>query len=135
TQSANNFVTVSILFKEGTDGKAATAELEKAVKESGKLPESVQLTYNTPYFGATGGDSEQIDPGISFISTSEVPATELVAKADAAEKFLDDKNLPTVKDVFIKDPFQNVTDPATGQALVVQRNFDRYGERVENETK
>lgn len=135
TQSASNFFTVSVQYEEGTDNKTAVKDLEQAVKDSGKLPQSVQLSYNTPYFGATGGDSEQIDLAISFYSQGDISTEDLVAKAKAAEKFIEDKKLTTVKDVFVKDPFQNVTNPATGEAVTVQRNFDRFGERHSNETK
>lgn len=135
TQSASNFFTVSVQYEEGVDNKDATKNLEQAVKDSGKLPPSVQPSYNTPYFGATGGDSQQIDLAISFFSSSNAPTQELVTKAQALEKFIEDKKLPTIKDVFIKDPFQNVTNPATGEAVTVQQNFDRFGERSGDKTE
>jgi multidrug efflux pump subunit AcrB len=134
TQSASNFFTVSVMYEEGSDGKQATSELEKAVKDAGTLPESAQLSFNVPYFGATGGDTEQIDLAISFYGEDGTTTEELVAKAKEAESYLEAKKLPTVKDVFVKDPYQNVVNPATGQAVTVQRNFDRYGERHEEET-
>jgi multidrug efflux pump subunit AcrB len=131
SQSADNFFTVSIQYKEGTDAKAAAASLEQAVKDSGQLPASAQIKYNVPYFGVTGGDARKIDAALSFYdkNTPDASAEELTAKANQAVQWLNDQHLSHVKDVFVKDPFQQVTDPLTGQAVTVQRSFDRYGER------
>jgi multidrug efflux pump subunit AcrB len=135
TQSASNFFVVSVQYKEGTDGKAATLELEQSVKDSGKIPEQAQITYNVPYFGVTGGDTQKLDLAISFYDESgEATTEELVIKANKLAEQLKAKNLSTVQDVFVKDPFQQVVDPATNQPVTIQRSFDRFGERTDNNT-
>src|SRR3989344_1831537 len=66
TQSSDNFFFVQIQYEDGVDAKKAAAELEQTVKKSGKIPTNAQIQYSVPYFGATGGDSQQIDAAISF---------------------------------------------------------------------
>lgn len=136
TQSSSNFFTASIQYKEGTDAKAATVDLEKAVKDSGKIPPSANIQYNVPNFGVTGGDVQKIDAAISFYpKNGEVDTAKLTAQAEAAAKFLNEQNIPGVKTVFVKTPYEQVTNPETGQPVTVQRNFDQYGVREDNETK
>lgn len=135
TQSASNFFTAQIQYKEGTDAKATAAEIEKAVKSSGQLPPNAQLQYNVPYFGATGGDIQQIDVGISFFRNGQPVSTqELAIKAGAAAQYLNQQRIAHVDTVFVKNPYDAVVNPATGQAVVVQRSFDRYGERHDGQT-
>lgn len=136
TQSAGNFFQATVQYKEGTDAKAASADLEKAVKDANKLPPSAQLQYNVPNFGPTGGDIQKIDVAISFYpKDSSTDTVQLAAKAEAAAKWLNDQHLPNVKTVFVKSPYEQVNDPITGEAATVQRSFDRYGVRENNDTK
>ncbi len=135
TQSAGNFFVANVNFAEKTDAKSAADSLKKAVEDSKKVPAEAQLQYSVPYFGATGGDIVQIDAAVSFYDQSNsVPITDITAKAEAATKWLNDKHIPHVKSVFLKNPFENVTDPATGEAVSVQHNFDRYGIRSSDTT-
>lgn len=133
--SADNFFTVQIQYKEGTDAQSAAKELEKAVANSGKLPKSANVQYSVPYFGATGGDVLPIDIAVSFYNKENKASTaEITAKAKQAAEWLKNKNLPLVKDVFVKDPFQPTINPLTGKPIVIQRNFDRFGMRQDEET-
>lgn len=135
TQSAGSFFNVSVSYKDGTDAKAATKLLEKAVDASGKLPKTTKLQYNVPYFGATGGDIQQIDLAISFYKVSGTDSTQvLTGKAQEAVAWLQGQHLPLVKSVFIKSPFESVTDPATGKSVDIQHTFDRFGTRSGNTT-
>src|SRR3990167_2792846 len=61
SQSAANFVNVTVQYAEGTNGEAATKQFEQQVKEQGILPSNVELSYSVPYFGATGGSTAKID--------------------------------------------------------------------------
>ncbi len=134
SQSAANFFTVSVQYKEGTDSKAATAALEQKVKDSGRLPESVQPQYNVPYFGATGGDTQKIDVAVSFYTEKpDVLTANLAGQAEQAAAWLRNQHLPLVKDVFIKNPYETVTDPVTGKSVAVQQSFDRFGTRSNNQ--
>jgi multidrug efflux pump subunit AcrB len=130
TQSAGNFFSAQIQYEEGTDTKQAVTVLEEAVKKSGKLPKDAALKYNVPYFGATGGDVEQIDVAVSFYhKENKASVSEITAKAQEAANWLKDKNLSNVKSVSIKSPYDTITDPASGKSVTVQRSFDRFGTR------
>lgn len=133
--SAANFFNVAITYEEGVDARAAAAELEKTIKESGVLPDNANAQFNVPYFGATGGDVERIDIALSFFADEDAGTKQLVEKAEAAAAWLKDRNLPQVEDVFVKNPFEQTFDPATRQAVTVQRSFDRFGLREDDDTK
>ncbi len=136
TSSASNFFTAQIQYKEGTDAKTAAAALEKKVADSHILPAAASLQYNVPNFGATGGDIEKFDVAVSFFDQSNNSDTAAITKkAQAATDWLNSKKIPLVKTVFLKNPFQQVTNPATGQAVTVQQNFDRYGSRESGQTQ
>ncbi len=136
SQSSDNFFMVQIQYKDGTDSKKATNELEQAVKSSRNLPANAQIQYNVPYFGATGGDVQQIDAAISFYNKNgSAPAAQTVAQAQAAAAWLNDQHLSLVKDVFVKNPFETVTNPSTGQPVKVQHNFDRFGISQNGQTR
>jgi multidrug efflux pump subunit AcrB len=135
SQSAGNFFTVQVQYKEGTDAKTAAKELEQKVKDSGTLPSSAALQFSVPYFGATGGDIEQVDEAVSFYSTDKsVSLSDTVAKAEAAASWLRDKNLSLVQSISVKNPFEKATDPATGQEVTVQKSFDRFAIRENEQT-
>lgn len=135
SDSAGNFFTVTVQYKDGVDAKVATKTLEQAVNDSGKLPAGAKVQYNVPYFGATGGDIKQVDLAVSFYKLSGSASTqELAAKAQAAADWLSAQHLSNVKATFIKSPFENVTDPRTGQALSIQHTFDRFGLKTDGDT-
>ncbi len=136
TTSAANFANVIVQYKEGTDSKAATEKLEKAVKEQAKLPSSANLTYNVPYFGATGPATQKIDASISFYKQSgDVSTKELVERANAAAKYLNEHKPALAKEFFVQTPFDTAANPVTGEQQEIQKNFDRYGVREGDETK
>ncbi len=134
-QSGGNFFSVQVQYKEGTDAKVAADKLEQQVKASGTVPAEAQLRYAVPYFGATGGDIEQIDEAVSFYSKDDTAGlNDTVAKAKEAAAWLTNKHLSLVESVSVKDPFKSVIDPATNQPVTVQQSFDRYGKRTNGQT-
>lgn len=133
--STDNFFTIQILYEEGVDAKAVTSQLQQTVKDSGELPAQAVVQYNVPYFGVTGGDVQKLDEAISFYDTTgQASIAEITQKAESAAQKLKDKQLPQVQEVFVKSPFETVTDPATGQTVNVQQNFDRFGIRENDQT-
>jgi multidrug efflux pump subunit AcrB len=130
SQSQGNFFTVQIQYEDGTDAAAATERLQQAVKDSGRVPQDANTQFNTLYFGATGGDTVQLDMTVSFYAKDEdVSLTDLTVKAEEAAAWLEGKRLADVKEVFVKNPYEETINPATGQAVTVQRSFDRFGLR------
>lgn len=135
TESAGNFFVATIQYKEGTDAATAAKELETTINESNKLPKGAALQYNVPFFGATGGDIEKIDLAVSFYQQDNKASTQdLKNIANQAVTWLNDHKPAEVQRVFLKDPYESVTDPTTGKEVTVQRNFDRYGERNDGDT-
>lgn len=136
TENTDNFFAVSIQYKEGTDAVVASEKLKKQLEAAKALPPDAKVNFNVPYFGVTGGDIEQIDLAISFFNKdNNVGTQELAAKAQEVAKWLDKRKIPGVNKVFVKNPIEQVIDPATGQTRSVQRNFDRFGIRESNSTK
>ena len=134
--SAANFANITVQYKEGTDGQAATKKLEAAVKQAGNIPAAVQLQYNVPYFGATGGSIEKIDAAISFYqSTNNANTEDLVKQADIAVAYLNSHKPSLVEKFFVDKPFEHATDPATGQQQQIQRTFDQFGVRDAGQNK
>lgn len=135
TESADNFMTATIQYKEGTDASAAVKKLEQTIQQSGQLPEGAQVRYNVPYFGATGGDVEKLDLAVSFYAPEkDVSVADLQKKAQEAAEWLNQKDIPGVEKVFVKSAFETTTNPATGQQVTVQRSFDRYGSHENNDS-
>ncbi len=132
--SAANFFTVAIMYEEGVDAASAAEALEQTVRADGVVPENANAQFNVPYFGATGGDVEKIDIALSFFAEEEAATAELTAKAEEAAAWLSAKDLPEVAEVFVKNPFERTFDPVSQQAVTVQRSFDRFGLREDNET-
>lgn len=131
--SGANFFAVSIVFDEGIDTKKSVSEIENKVKEQVDLPQNANVEYSVPYFGATGGDSDKIDVAISFFSENKDETTEtLREKAESFASQLKEQNLNLVSDVFVKNPYEKSTNPINGQVVEVQRSFDRFGHRVDN---
>lgn len=132
--SAANFFTITIQYKEGADSRQATSNLEQTVNDQSLIPSSALVKYNVPYFGATGGDIDKIDAAVSFFPTGDgIDLKTLDAKASEAVTWLKGKNIVGVKDVFIKDPFDTVINPENGQSLQIQKNFDRFGSKEDGE--
>ncbi len=134
-QSGPNFFFVTIQYKENANANTAAKQLEQAVNATGKLPKDAQVKYEVPYFGATGGDTQPIDVGISFYSSNpKATTTELVTKAQNAADWLKSQHLSLIQDVFVKNPFQKAVDPATGKAVTIQQTFDRFAKREDSHT-
>lgn len=134
-QSADNFVNVVIQYKEGTDGQAATDKLEAAVKASGAVPGSVELKYNVPYFGVTGGSTEKLDAAISFYKApSSTDTKALTQQAEAAVAYMNAHKPGLVANFFVQQPFETANNPITGEQQVVQQTFDQFGIRQDDAT-
>lgn len=129
-QSNGNFANVTVQYEEGTDAKAATAALERAVNERAGLPESVRLQYNVPYFGATGGSVKKIDAAVSFYQSTNSDDTQaLAAQAEKAVAYLNEHKPALAKEFFLESPYATATNPLTGESQVVQQTFDQFGVR------
>lgn len=128
TQSQGNFFMTTVQYKEGTNQGEAKKSLEEALKSNSTIPKDAKLTVNAPYFGVTGGSNEPVDATISVYGKNMTLA-QLKEKATAVARELDKADISQAKSFKVADPFENVTNPMTGEASTVQRSFDRFGER------
>lgn len=130
SQSSDNFVNITVMYKEGTDGKAATRKLEEAVKQQANLPATAQLAYNVPYFGVTGGSKEKLDATISFYKVPSSNDTAVLSnKAGAAVEYLNAHKPALVSKFFLPPSFETAKNPATGEQQKIQKTFDQFGIR------
>lgn len=134
TSSEGNFFTAFVQYQESVDAQSAKQQLERAVQQQVKLPKGAKLEFSAPYFGVTGGDSKKIDATISLYDGDAATLPQLVARANEAVAYLNKQKLSQVKTFFVQDPYQQVTDPVSGQTLNLQRSFDRFGQRENNKT-
>lgn len=136
SESAGNFFSVTVQYKESVNAKAAAKSLEKIVKQHPGIPKSANLNFAVPFFNVTGEDLQKIDIALSLYDPTNASSTEqLTSKAQAAAKALNEKKLSLVETAFVKNPYETVTDPVTGQGTKIQRTFDRYGLRSNNSTQ
>ena len=138
TNSEANFFSATIQYAENTDTDAAIRELERSIRQDGKIPASTKLTYTAPYFGVTGGSIEKLDAIISTYTEDEtISLQQLSAQAEKAVAYLNAHKPAnsTIETFFVDKPFQEVVNPLNGEPLIVQRSFDRYGERDGNKTE
>ena len=136
-QSFGNFFTIFVQYDEKVNAKEATAKLEDAIKQQANLPAQADLSFAVPEFGVTGGAAKKINLAISFFNPEgKTDSTEqLVAQANIFAQQLRAKNLSLVKDVFVESPYEKATNPVTGQVQTIQKTFDRFGQRVEDQNK
>jgi multidrug efflux pump subunit AcrB len=127
TSSFDNFTTIIVQYKDGTDSATATPNLEKSVKSQVTLPDQAVVKFESPKFGYTDRGDDMV---ISFYSQDTVKSTaDIAVKAKEAEAFLKKQNLSLAQSLSVIDPYVQGIDPATGQTAFTQKYFDRYGER------
>lgn len=134
TQSGANFFNATIQYEESVDGNQAKKQLQKDI-EAQNIPEGVELKYNAPYFGVTGGSIDKVDATVSVYDTSgKLTLQQLVDSASKASEELNAQKLHQVAGTKVADPFEDVTNPITQQPMSIQTTFDRFGIRKDNNT-
>jgi multidrug efflux pump subunit AcrB len=136
SNSTENFFNVVVQYKDGTDSHASAGQLEDQIKQSAHLPANAQVNYSVPYFGVTGGDAEKIDSAISFYGSKNDESTAvLTERAKRAVDYLNNHKPALVDNFFVRDPYQTAFNPLTNQQQTIQKTFDHYGERANDDTK
>ena len=131
TQSFSNFYSVIVNYEERVDSRQRTAELSKAVTQKQLLPAKATFEIKPYEFGFTPRGDEIV---ISIFSKSGQPSIEqLVDQAKSTAKFINEQNLPLVKDASILNPLELATNPITGETAINQKSFDRYGIRQDEQ--
>jgi multidrug efflux pump subunit AcrB len=131
--SANSF-NVVVQFEEGTDGKKATSDLEKAVKSQAVLPNDAKPEFRSL---SAAVNERGDDILIAFYDKDNSSSTEeLTKKAEQAVKYLNQTaKIPLAQRVSVVDPFVRGIDPDTGRPGISQSSFDAYGVRQDGQTK
>jgi multidrug efflux pump subunit AcrB len=134
TSSLSNFATVVVQYEEKTDAASRSRELQRAMAAQGVTPSGSELKFEAAHFGFTERGDDAV---VSFFSTkdSNLPESELVAAATKATAFIKDQNMSLIKDVSVISPIEQAKNPLTGEVQNVQSHFERFGERVDGETK
>lgn len=130
-QSQANFYTVAIQYKEGTDARKAGKELQQKIADAHLLPSQANIKIETPKFGFT----ERGDDAVISVYAKQKGSTPQVLKAEADKltTAISQRNLSTVSSVSTIDPFVTGINPLTGQTMVSQKTFDRYGVRKDGQ--
>ena len=123
-----------VQYEEGTEEQKATADLERAVKDTAVLPEGAVVEFRplSPSVNERGDDIL-----IAFYDPSnQTSAEELTKKAEEAAQYLSNQaKIPLASYVKIVDPYVRATDPTNGETAVSQTKFDAYGVSQNGETK
>lgn len=134
SQAFDNFFNVFVRYEESVNAQEAAAQLESTLKTENIIPEQAQVTVSAPYFSPAGIQLEPVDIGISVYGKANQTTEQLVASAQLFADELNQKNLSTVKKAYVIDPFQQATNPFTGQSQIIQRTFDAYSQREANQS-
>lgn len=133
TQSQGNFFQTVVQYEETVDAKEAQKSLEKSLKNNTSIPEKAQVEVNAPYFGVTGGSMEKVDATISvYADKNDLTLQQLRERADAIAATLNEQNVPQAEKFTVSNPFDEITNPLSGEVQTVQRSFDRFGERTDD---
>ncbi|MGZ6005409.1 MAG: efflux RND transporter permease subunit, partial [Candidatus Saccharimonadales bacterium] len=132
-QSYSDFYLIYVRYNENVDSKTRSKQIADAVKNNHILPSQATFDMSPYEFGFTERGDNLV---VSFYSPNNQANTQdLVAKANDAAKFLNEKHLSLVKSVAIINPYEQAYNPLTGQSEAVQKKFDRYGKRIDNGSK
>jgi multidrug efflux pump subunit AcrB len=132
SQTFDNFFNVFIQYDEGINAQQSATELEQKLEEQKVIPTQAQVSINAPYFSPAGVQLEPVDIGITVYAKDNQDIKSLLEDANLLVTELNNKNLSTVKNAFIINPFGEATNPFTGQKQQIQQSFDRFGQRQDD---
>lgn len=133
SQAQGTSYNVAIEYKEGTNVDKVAKDIEQRIKDANVIPKQAIVKFVVPKMGFTErGDDAVISV---YSKDSSVSAQELKKEGDKLADFINDKNIATVKNASTAELFNEGVNPLTGQNVVEQTNFDRYGVREGHENK
>ncbi|HSX32697.1 MAG TPA: efflux RND transporter permease subunit, partial [Candidatus Saccharimonadales bacterium] len=133
TQSQGVFYNVIIQYEEGTDAAKAGADLEARVKAAKVLPRPATIEAQAPKFGFT----ERGDDGVITVYAKNpgVSASQLAEEGKKVSDYIKSQRLAAIESISVIDPYVKGTDPTTGQNVLTQTKFDRYGARTGDQNR
>lgn len=126
TQSFDNFFTTIVSYEENVNSETRSAEIQSAIEANKVLPEQAQSKLEPFKFGYTQRGDNLV---VSFYSEQTVDSDILIAKAAEAAEFIKGKNLSTVENASIINPYETAKNPLTGKEELAQKSFERFGQR------
>lgn len=131
SQSFDNFYTVAISYDENVDTKARSSEIQSKIVSEKIVPTGATVKIEPFNVGYTQrGDTLTI---AIYAKNQNASLQDIVKAGEKVSQNIKDKNLSTVQDVSIINPYESVTNPFSGQVEQRQKTFDRFGTR-ENDT-
>ena len=132
TQSFDNFYNAVVIYNDDVNADSRSTELQKAIIDQKLLPEQATIKVEAFKFGFTQRGDDMV---VSFYSkNNNVPVEQLTEKAKKAAEYIKDQKLVLVQDASVIDPFEKAPNTQTGQEQSTQKTFDRYGEKVGEQT-
>lgn len=133
TQSQGVFYSVILQYDEGTNAEKVGEEIEQRVKKAGVLPKPATIESQAPKFGFT----ERGDSGVItvYAEKSGLSEAELVAEGEKVAHFIKEQHFEAIESISVVNPFVKGTDPSSGQEILTQTKFDRYGEHQDGQNK
>jgi multidrug efflux pump subunit AcrB len=133
TQSQAMGYAVILQYEEGVDAAAASKDLQQKVTAAAVLPKEATLSIESPKLGFTARGDDAV---VTVYSHKEgATAEQLTAEGEKVATYLKNKKLADIKDVSVIDPFESGVSPLTGQTVINQTTFDRYGVRDGGQNK
>ncbi len=117
--SGANFVSIQVEYNEGTDAKAASAQVQKTVEQL-NLPESAKLNYQSIDFSKYSNKYDMVVSVYAPASTSND-----VLRAQAATVAANLKNVSDVTNTEVIAQTETAINLLTGQPGTQQTSFDR----------
>ncbi len=120
--AADNFFSVVIEYKEGTNAKTAQADIQSLVSHAGFLPKNAAVEYKA--INASKFNNEY-DVLLSVRKNEDTSTEDLRYIAEQVKNDLSGtKGVASLK---VIDPFKTGINPATGESVTLQQTFDRVG--------
>lgn len=125
----DNFATIYVLFPEGYDTAEGKKLIEQELSSVSDFPETA--TFNVREIKATSVDGVS-DLVFSLVSENKTQAELQELAKDVAEEV---GLIPEVQLAFAKNIFVDRANPLTGEAVLVQESFNRFGENLDGKMK
>lgn len=127
--SGDNQFTIIVEYEEGTNSQAGSDAIKKQIEEQKvALPENAQIAYE-PIDAARFNNKYDL---LLSVSGPAISTQELEEKANVAAQQLKTE-LPDAEVLEVVSPFEEATNPATGQNEKKQVTFDWKGEAADGE--
>ncbi|MDB5182827.1 MAG: hypothetical protein JWO47_611 [Candidatus Saccharibacteria bacterium] len=129
SNSAGNFFSVVTQYKDGTDAKKAQTEVEVAAKAAGFVPSKANVDYKVINVSKYANEYDVL---LSVRRSANTSTQDLIDTATRVSKELN--GAKGVASSTVVSPFKTGINPATGQNVTLQQNFDRIGSRENGKT-